>query len=81
MDKPDVQAVLGKLDVIIRLLVLSLAEGKKQKEQFLLLSRAGFLPKHIAEMLGTTPNTVRVVLSHLRKEKTRKPRPKEEGDK
>lgn len=80
MDKPEVQAVLGKLDIIIRLLGFSLVEGKKQKEQLLLLSKAGFQPKHIAEMLGTTPNTVRVALSNLRKEKTRKVPPKEEKD-
>lgn len=80
MDKPEFQTLLEKLDIIIRLLVFSLIEGKRQKEQLLLLSKAGFQPKRIAEMLGTTPNTVRVALSNLRKGKTRKVPPKEEKD-
>jgi len=56
-----------KLDILIRLTAFSLIENKKQNEQFLLLSNAGFQPKEIAEIVGTTSNTVRVGLSSMRK--------------
>lgn len=67
MPEPELQEVVRRLDRLIRLIAFSLIEGKKQKDQLLLLSRAGFEPKDIAEIIGTTPNTVRVGLSSLRK--------------
>jgi transcriptional regulator len=63
------QELLAKLDAIIRLLVIDIAEGKDQTEQIRLLSLAGFQPKKIAEMLGTTANNVSVRLSSLRKKR------------
>lgn len=60
-----------KLNILTRLTALSLVAGKKQQEQFMLLSRAGFQPREIAEIVSTTPNTVRVVLSGLRSKKRR----------
>lgn len=59
----------AKLDTIIKLMVLTKAEAKSQSELIWLLSLAGVQPKDIAEMLGTTPNTVRVILFTLRKKK------------
>ena len=56
-----------KLDVIIKLMLLKMGEGKSQSEQIWLMSQASMQPKDIAELLGTTPNTVRVALSKLRK--------------
>ncbi|MFN2588700.1 MAG: helix-turn-helix transcriptional regulator [Actinomycetota bacterium] len=61
------KAVLKKLDQLVRLMSLSLVEGKKQADQIALLSKSGFQPKEIADLLGTTPNTVRVALSNMRK--------------
>lgn len=61
--------ILNKLDMLTRLVALNLLEGKKQQEQIILLNRVGLEPKEIAEMLDTTPNTVRVTLSKLRKSK------------
>lgn len=61
------KAVLEKLDQLVRLMSLSLVEGKKQADQIALLSKSGFQPKEIADLLGTTPNTVRVALSNMRK--------------
>jgi len=57
-----------KLNTLIRLIALSIIADKKRPEQFMLLSNAGLQPKEIAEIVGTTPNTVRVVLSKIRKE-------------
>lgn len=61
--------ILNKLDMLTRLVALNLLEEKKQQEQIILLKRVGLEPKEIAEMLDTTPNTVRVTLSKLRKTK------------
>lgn len=59
--------IAQKLDALIRLQVLKLAEGKNQTEQISLYSTAGLQPTAIAELLGTTPNTVRVILFNLRR--------------
>lgn len=60
-----------KLDTIIKLMVLLKAEDKSQSEQIWLLSTAGLQPKEIANILGTTPNTVRVILFGLRRQKSK----------
>lgn len=52
---------------LTRLQAMRLVIGRSQNDQILLLSRAGFPPKEIADLLGTTPNSVRVALTHLRK--------------
>ncbi len=60
----------NKLDMLTRLSALSLVSGKEQSDQFILLSKAGFQPKVIAELVGATANAVSIVLSRHRK-KTR----------
>ena len=42
-------------------------EGKPQRDQIRLLAAAGFPPKEIANLIGTTGNTVRVALANMRK--------------
>jgi DNA-binding CsgD family transcriptional regulator len=69
MDDKAVQVLSAKLDAIIKLMMFAMTEGKSQTEQVRLLSAAGFQPKEIAHTLGTTPNTVSVALSNLRKRK------------
>jgi DNA-binding CsgD family transcriptional regulator len=79
MDEIEVKRLSTKLDAIIKLMVFSLTVGKTQMEQVRLLSAVGFPPKEIAQTIGTTPNTVRVALSNLRKKQkkvVRKPRRK-----
>lgn len=51
------------------MLSLSLPKDLKQKDKIRLLSKSGFKPKEIADILGTTPLTVSVTLSKIRKEK------------
>lgn len=59
-----------KLDILIRLLALSLVkETKSMKDKILFLGGAGLPPKEIAELLQTTPNHVNVALSQARKSK------------
>lgn len=65
MDKPIEQL----LDEIARLLAANLIRGKKQIEAIEDLNRCGIQPKRIAELLGTTRNTVNVALANLRKKK------------
>ncbi|MEE9167745.1 MAG: hypothetical protein V3U24_09860 [Candidatus Neomarinimicrobiota bacterium] len=65
------KTISRKLDLLVRLAAHSLVADKKQREQIMLLSNASFQPKEIAEILGTTPNTVRVALSAMRKREKR----------
>ncbi len=60
--------VLGELKSIKRLLSIVVAKGMTQREQVAALSRVGFGPKEIADLLGTTSNTVNVTLAKLRKQ-------------
>jgi DNA-binding CsgD family transcriptional regulator len=61
------QQVLDQLTAIKRLLSMVATKGMTQREQVASLSRVGFAPKEIAELLGTTGNTVNVTLAKLRK--------------
>lgn len=77
--------VVSKLDILIRLKAIELCADKTQKEKIQVLDSAGLSPKHIADLIGTTPNTVSVALAGLRKEQkkgllARKPKFKEALD-
>jgi len=67
MSDPQLRAIEDKLDVLIRLLAISLTADKSQGEQIALLKKATFQPKEIANLLGTTPNAVSVSLSKMRR--------------
>lgn len=58
-----------KLEMLVRLTAIALVDRKKQRDQIRLLSLAGMPPKDIADLIGTTPNTVNVALTNLRKAK------------
>ena len=62
-----------KLDVIARLLALSLPESINQDEKIKILDDVGVLPKEIAIILGTTSNVVSVTLNRIRKKGQNKP--------
>ena len=64
---PNEDGLGEKLDLLSRLVAISLINGKPQREQVRLLSIAGMRPTVIAQLLGTTANTVNVALSALRK--------------
>jgi DNA-directed RNA polymerase specialized sigma24 family protein len=57
----------SEIDRTLRLLALAALEGKTQKHQVALLDRAGFGPKEIAELLGSTPKAISVRLAELRR--------------
>jgi uncharacterized SAM-dependent methyltransferase len=67
MCDPQLKTIEQKMDVLIRLLALNMTADKSQGEQIVLLNKAKFQPKEIAEFIGTTPNSVRVSLSKMRR--------------
>ena len=65
------EKMLIELQRMSKLLALNLVKDLKSNEKFKILYNAGYQPKEIAEMLNTTPNTVSVELSKLKKNLTR----------
>lgn len=69
--------VANLLERVVKLLTILVIKGlpdkePTRKEQILMLSSVGLKPKEIAELLGTTPNTVSVALSTARKQTSNK---------
>jgi DNA-directed RNA polymerase specialized sigma24 family protein len=54
-------------EMAVRLLGIMAVRELPQTQQVAILNRVGFAPKEIAELLGTTANTVRVALFGIRK--------------
>lgn len=69
MDSDEKGEITAQLNRITKLLVIIATKDQKQREQIEILSRTGFQPKDIADLLGTTPNNVSVTLSDIRKKK------------
>lgn len=61
------EKILYELQRMSRLLALNLVKDIKSSEKYKVLYNAGYQPKEIAEILSTTPNTVSVELSKLKK--------------
>lgn len=61
------ELVAEKLDRVLRLLAVIAVKGMSQTDQIAILDRVGFAPKEIAEIIGTTSNTVRVGLVSIRR--------------
>jgi DNA-directed RNA polymerase specialized sigma24 family protein len=70
MQKAEKEIIATKLDTLIQLVAVALTENKKeQKEQIRLLVLAGLSPVRIAEILGTTGNSVNGAIATMRKAK------------
>lgn len=54
-------------EMTVRLLGIIAVRDLSQTQQIAILNRVGFSPKEIADVVGTTPNTVRVALVSIRK--------------
>lgn len=67
MNGPKEEEILQELRRISKLLVLMVTKDQTQKDRIALLSSIGFEPKDIASLLGTTPSTVSVTLSIIKK--------------
>jgi len=72
----DKDYALEELRRLVRLVAALGTDGKPQREQIRLLDAAGFPPKKIAKLIGTTGNTVRVALANMRKKSKSKARNK-----
>ncbi len=72
MDEAIQRNILHELKTIKKLLAYNLVTGIKQTEQISKLNSMGFQQKEIAEILGTTSNTVNVALNRLKKSKQKK---------
>ena len=57
----------GEIRRLTHLVAVLGTDGKPQREQIRILASAGFPPKEIADLIGTTGNTVRVALANMRK--------------
>lgn len=71
LSKNEFNQISEKLDIIIKLLAISIVQGRPLKEQVRLLSEAGLKPKQIASILGKKPVNIRVILHNLRKEEAK----------
>jgi len=71
MSEQILSEINENLKRLVRLTALRMVNGAPQKEQISVLSHGGFSPKEIAELLGTSANTVSVELSRKRREKTK----------
>ena len=63
----DIKEIVERLDILTKLFAIGLVVGKPQRDQIELLSKAGLQPREIAELIGTTSNTVSVNLTAIRK--------------
>lgn len=70
----DLKALEEKMDTLIKLVACGLVADKSQREQIEMLSRIGLPPKEVAGLIGTTSNTVSVILAGLRKTKKKSKR-------
>lgn len=70
--------LLTQIKITNKLLAVQLKGEMNQQELIGQLSTTGAAPKEIAELLNTTPGTVNVALSRLRKSKAKKEKKNEE---
>lgn len=68
-----------ELDKTLKLLALVAVRGMKLKEQVSFMSRAGFERNQMARLLGTTPNSISVRLSELKKESSKQKASEKKG--
>ncbi len=79
MSSSDLDQVLHRLDLLVGLVAAALTRGGTRRENIGILSGAGFPPREIARLLGTTANAVSVELSRARK-RPRKAAPRTEAE-
>jgi len=71
MDETDSKGIIERLDKLIRVVALTGTKELTSTQKIALLSQAGFGPKEIAEIIGTSQNVVNVRLSEMRRAKSR----------
>lgn len=66
MSNRDLKSIERKLNIILNLLARSLLPDASQKDQIVFLSSLELTANEMAEIVGTSPGTVRKTLSRLR---------------
>lgn len=66
------EELLNEVKRTNRLLVVMATKDLSQTDKIDTLYKAGYSPKEIAEMIGTTSNTVNVTINKLKKVNTKK---------
>lgn len=79
MDEKQFNLLLNRLDTIARLLALNLPKELTLTQKIEILSEMGLQPKDIGPILGTTPNSVSVLLNKIKKNKNKKSQENEEN--
>ena len=74
----ELKDLLTQVKITNKLLAVQLKGDMNQQELIAQLSTTGASPKEIAELLNTSPNTVSVTLSRLRKGKPKKEKKNEQ---
>jgi DNA-directed RNA polymerase specialized sigma24 family protein len=74
MPQTTEQLIATKLDQLLRIVALMATRDLKQRDRIAILNQAGLQPKDIANLLGTSSNTVRVELVALRKSRSARKR-------
>jgi len=67
VEDKQLNEITERLDKLIHIVALSSTRGLTLTERISLLHQAGFSPKEIADILGTTSNVVNVRLSEMRR--------------
>jgi len=81
MDSTQFNELMKKMDTLIKLLTANVIKGKSKTDQILFWSDLGFDNKQIADIVGTTPLTVRVTKSSNKKKKLSKKKTKQKEGK
>jgi arsenate reductase-like glutaredoxin family protein len=69
MNKDNKYEILEKLNILVKLTAVSALKDFDFNQKVMTLHDTGMKPKDIAEILGKTPNHVRVTISTFKKEK------------
>lgn len=74
MEQKQFEEIIRKLDLIAKLISLSLVKDeKKLNDKVKVLDGSGFEPKEIAILLDKKPNHIRQILHRLRKKRNASP--------
>lgn len=74
MNDKGIELLARRLDAIVKLMVFQMAENKPTRDKVWLLWTIGYEPREIADLLDISANNVRVTLSNLRKQRTKRKR-------
>ena len=72
MESAILQTISGQLKTLIRLVAVTHLGGETVQQKIITLGGIGLEPAEIADLIGTTRNTVSVTLSRHRKRQPKK---------